>query len=207
MPELAIPMPPPAASVSAIAREVRRHRIMERVDRGWSRKSIAQAEDLTPRRVGQIVQATLARRGRDPAGEHRRRQSARLDPSLRLAARKIADGDLAGIDRLLRVLDRLDRYQTAAAAAPRDRPDDAARRDAGRDRRVKSAAGRRARDAAAPAADPARASICLQPSDFAQSGEKKTSENFKTERILRPRPPARRPVARAAACARGCEER
>ena len=51
--------PSPAARLSAIEWEVRRHRIMERVDRGWSRKSIAQAEDLTPRRVGQIVRQTL----------------------------------------------------------------------------------------------------------------------------------------------------
>ena len=37
-------------------------------------------------------------------------QIARLEPALRLAARSVADGELSAIDRLLRVLDRLDRY-------------------------------------------------------------------------------------------------
>ena len=86
MPELAIPSSLPAASVSAIAREVRRHRIMERVDRGWSRKSIAQAEDLTPRRVGQIVRQTLQPREVDPAGAPVRLQAARLDERVATAA-------------------------------------------------------------------------------------------------------------------------
>jgi hypothetical protein len=140
------------------------------------------------------IRQTLERRGVDPAGEHARLQSARLAPSLRLVARKIEDGELAGIDRLLRVLDRLDRYQTLPTPPPLDRQGAAARRD----QRMKTPAGRRARDAAARAAGPAPASFCLQPSDFAQSAEKTASKNFLSERSPRPRPPARRPLARAA---------
>jgi len=37
-------------------------------------------------------------------------QLARLEPALQLAARRVAEGNLMGIDRLVRVLDRIDRY-------------------------------------------------------------------------------------------------
>ena len=43
-------------------------------------------------------------------------QIARLEPALRLAARGVADGDLGAIDRLLRVLERLDKYSAVAGA-------------------------------------------------------------------------------------------
>jgi hypothetical protein len=53
---------------------------------------------------------------RDTKLDHARVQIARLEPALRLAARGVADGDLAAIDRLLRVLDRLDRYSAVEGA-------------------------------------------------------------------------------------------
>jgi hypothetical protein len=86
MPAPAVPAPPPAASVSAIEQEVGRHCIMERPLRGWSTWSIAQAEDLTPRRVGQIVRQTLQPREVDPAGAQVRLQAARLDERVATAA-------------------------------------------------------------------------------------------------------------------------
>ena len=43
-------------------------------------------------------------------------QLARLEPALQLAAGAVAEGDLAAIDRLLRVLDRLDRYSAVEGA-------------------------------------------------------------------------------------------
>src|SRR5208337_1122972 len=49
--------------------------------------------------------------------DHARVQLARLEPALRLAARGVADGDLRAIDRLLRVLDRLDRYNAVEGVA------------------------------------------------------------------------------------------
>jgi hypothetical protein len=171
----------PAASSSAIEREVRRHRIMGRVLLGWSYESIAEAEDLRPARVRQIVGQTLALREIDPAGAHARLQTTRLDASLRLAAEKVEDGDLAGIERLLRVLDRLDRYRNAAAApAPLDEEEEStAEFDAGFDDLLRRAAEDKARAAAARAApdggapqSPAPASFCLQPSDLPGSAQK-----------------------------------
>ncbi|MGA2042806.1 MAG: hypothetical protein ABSG83_05485 [Roseiarcus sp.] len=143
---------------------------------------IARAEKPTRQRVGQIVRRTLARRGVDPAGARVRRRIAGLDASLRLAVQTIEDGELVAIDRLLRALDR--RRTKAAAPASLDRRDGAAQRDA-----------------AARAAGPARASFCLQPADFAQSGEKCISKNFVSERIFRSA------AAGTAACGPGGGER
>jgi len=172
--------PPPAARVSAIEREVRRHRIMDRAQRGWSYESIAEAENLTPTRIRQIVRQSLEVREIDPAGEHVRLQIARLDASLRLAAGRVEDGELGAIDRLLRVLDRLDRYRNAAAAPQSfDEVDEgAAKFDAKLDDLVATAAEDKARAAARGGPDggapqnPAPASFWLQTSDFPRSAEK-----------------------------------
>ena len=45
-------------------------------------------------------------------------QMARLEPALRLAARSVADGDLAAIDRLLRAPGRLEKYAAIDGADP-----------------------------------------------------------------------------------------
>jgi len=172
--------PPPAARVSAIEREVRRHRIMERALRGWSYELIAGAENLTPRRIRQIVRETLALREVDPAREHIRLQIARLDASLRLAAGRVEDGELGAIDRLLRVLDRLDRNRNAAAAplALDEVDEGAAKFDAKLDDLVATAAEDKARAAARGGPDgggpqtPAPASFWLQTSDLPRSAEK-----------------------------------
>jgi hypothetical protein len=124
---------PPAASAAAIEHEARRHRIMERVRRGWSYERIAPTETLTPQRIGQIVRESLARLEVDPADAHVRLQTARLEASLRLAAERVAEGDLGAIDRLLRVLVQLDRYHARAVApAPFDAQAEAAARRARR---------------------------------------------------------------------------
>jgi hypothetical protein len=148
-----VPTSPPAASVNAIEREVRRHRILERALGGWSYAAIASTETLTPRRIRQIVRQTLARSQADRAAEHVRLQTARLGASLRLAAQRVEDGELGAIDRLLRVLDRLDRYQTRAAAPPPfdEAAEGAARFDAKLDDLVATAAEDKARAAAAAA--------------------------------------------------------
>ncbi len=73
-------------------------------------------ENLSRERVRQIVAQSLE----EPEGgtrlDHARVQIARLEPALRLAARGVADGELRAIDRLLRVLDRLDKYGAVAEA-------------------------------------------------------------------------------------------
>jgi hypothetical protein len=91
-------------------------RIFARLQEGWSYETIAQQENLSRERIRQIVSDTLAARAIEPRRDHTRLQIARLDPALRLAAGQVAAGDLRAVDRLLRVLDRLDKYQGVAAA-------------------------------------------------------------------------------------------
>ncbi len=110
--------------LTAQDRADRRMRVFARLQEGWSYEAIAQEEKLTRERIRQIVAETLAGRAVDPNRQHLRLQIARLDPALRLAAQQVAAGDLRGVDRLIRVLDRLDTYQGAAAMAGDARRDD-----------------------------------------------------------------------------------
>jgi len=113
-------MPPPSSAPvvrrTAREREQRRIRILGMVQAGFSYEAIARDEGLSRERVRQIVAQSL----REPEGgtrlDHARVQLARLEPALRLAARGVADGELRAIDRLLRVLDRLDKYGAVAEA-------------------------------------------------------------------------------------------
>ena len=109
--------PPRKPRVTAQDREIRRLRIFARRQAGQSYDEIAQAENLTSERIRQIVVDTLERRLLDPVRDHARLQIARLDPALRLAAEKVATGDLRAVDRLIKLLDRLDKYQGVAASA------------------------------------------------------------------------------------------
>jgi hypothetical protein len=103
--------------VTAHDREIRRLRIFALRQAGQSYDEIAGQENLTRERIRQIVVDTLERRLLDPVRDHARLQIARLDPALRVAAEQVAAGDLRAVDRLIKVLDRLDKYQGVAASA------------------------------------------------------------------------------------------
>jgi hypothetical protein len=108
--------PPRRPRVTAQDREIRRLRIFAGRQAGLSYDEIAQAENLTSERIRQIVVDTLERRLLDPVRDHARLQIARLDPALRVAAEQVATGDLRAVDRLIKVLDRMDKYQGIAAS-------------------------------------------------------------------------------------------
>jgi hypothetical protein len=91
-------------------------RILAQVQAGFSYAAIGREEGITRERVRQIVVQALDEGGSETKLDHARVQIARLEPALRLAARGVADGDLSAIDRLLRVLDRLDRYSAVEGA-------------------------------------------------------------------------------------------
>ena len=109
--------PPRRPRVTAQDREIRRLRIFAARQAGQSYDEIARAENLTSERIRQIVVDTLKRRLLDPVRDHARLQIARLDPALRVAAEQVATGDLRAVDRLIKVLDRIDKYQGVAASA------------------------------------------------------------------------------------------
>ncbi|MFZ1964921.1 MAG: helix-turn-helix domain-containing protein [Roseiarcus sp.] len=113
--------PSPGARATARDRETRRVRILALVQAGWPYAEIGRQEGLSRERVRQIVAQALGEGEGDSKLEHALVQIARLEPALRLAARGVADGDLRAIDRLLKVLDRLDKYSAVeAAGAPYD---------------------------------------------------------------------------------------
>jgi len=120
-----VPDPPPALKARGTARQraLRNERLLERMQEGWSYESIASAERLSVSHVRDIVARALRRREPDGANEHMRLQRLRLAPSLRVAAEAIAAGDLRAIDRMLRLLDRLDRYNSADIVTEEDRED------------------------------------------------------------------------------------
>ena len=111
----AAPGPSPSAKprVTARQRAMRDERIVLRMQEGWTYEANAAAERLSVGHVRDIVMRAM--RGREPDGpnEHTRLQKLRLAPSMRVAAEAVAAGDLRAIDRMLRLLDRLDRYNSA----------------------------------------------------------------------------------------------
>jgi transposase-like protein len=95
-------------SLSPAARALRLQRIFARLQEGASYAAIATEEGLSRERLRQIVKAATTRRGTPP--DHRTMQFARLEPALRLAASRVAEGDMKAIPLLLKLVDRLDRY-------------------------------------------------------------------------------------------------
>ncbi len=105
-----------ARRLTAHGRVLRRGHIFARLREGWAYDEIAAHERLTAERVRQIVRQALAKRIVDEGAEHAKLQLARLQPAMRLAGEAIAEGDVTAIAPLMKVLDRLDRYQRAAKA-------------------------------------------------------------------------------------------
>ena len=125
MTETSLASPPPADRRPAKDREYRRLRILAMVQAGWSYAAIGKEEGISRERVRQIVAQALEAGAGESKLVHARVQIARLEPALRLAAQTVADGDLAAIDRLLRVLDRPTgsaRAATRRARRTRQRP-------------------------------------------------------------------------------------
>jgi len=93
---------------------VRRGRIFARLREGWAYDEIAHEERLTAERVRQIVREALERRLVDEDADHAKLQLARLQSAMRITSRAVEDGDVTAVAPLLKVLDRLDRYQKTA---------------------------------------------------------------------------------------------
>jgi hypothetical protein len=118
--EISTAAAPPRRLGTRAQRALRDERILERMQGGWDYEGIARTQALSVRRVRFIVAQAMKSRRADPNSDHARLQRLRLGPSLRLAAEAVASGDLRGIDRLLRLLDRLDRYNSTAVSIQAD---------------------------------------------------------------------------------------
>ena len=94
----------------------RRRRIFAQLREGFTYQEIAAEEGVTITRIRQIVSAELQQRSVDSGAEHAKLQLERLASVMQLAAEAVAAGDMTAITPYLKVLDRLDRYQTVASA-------------------------------------------------------------------------------------------
>src|ERR1700722_18134849 len=94
----------------------RRRRIFARLREGFTYEEIANEERVTITRIRQIVSKELEQRAVDSGAEHAKLQLERLASVMQLAAEAVAAGDVSAITPYLKVLDRLDRYQTGAPA-------------------------------------------------------------------------------------------
>jgi hypothetical protein len=77
---------------------------------GVSLEEISQTRKLTNKRVEKVLRDELQKRWIAPAQDFARLQIARLEAIAVVLKEKVTQGDLPTIDRLLKVLDRLDRY-------------------------------------------------------------------------------------------------
>jgi transcriptional regulator with XRE-family HTH domain len=95
---------------------LRRRRIFARLREGLSYEEIAGEEGVSRERIRQIVSQVLQKRAVDSGADHAKLQLDRLAPAMQLAAEGVAAGDVSAIAPYLKVLDRLDRYQSVAGA-------------------------------------------------------------------------------------------
>ena len=94
---------------------IRRKRIFAGLRDGLRYDEIAAQEGVTTERIRQIVTEVLKNRAVDSEADHAKLQLDRLVPALQIAAEAVASGDVRAIPSYLKVLDRLDRYQTTAS--------------------------------------------------------------------------------------------
>jgi hypothetical protein len=134
---------PAPKKLTVFARAARIRRIFARLNEGLAYDEIAREERLTARRVRQIVTEVLDRREVDGDSAHALLQLGRLAPALRAAGEAVAEGDVRAIAPLVKVLDRLDRYQKTARTI---RADDKRKRRPARDEVVMAELKRRMRE-------------------------------------------------------------
>jgi hypothetical protein len=100
-------------------------RILVALAAGAGLDAVAEKEGLSRKRVETMLRDELRRRWVAPAEDYARLQIVRLEAMTARLAAKAERGDLPAIDRMLKILDRLDRYHgftrlTPAASASYD---------------------------------------------------------------------------------------
>jgi hypothetical protein len=126
----------PAPAIAPLARIAprrgtadRRLRILERLTSGLSVAHIARVENLTVRRVRQVIAEMLEAREVDPPAGFVQLQIARLGDAMVVAHTMMMECDLQAMDRMIKLIGELDRYHgfTPPQPAPADRASPASR--------------------------------------------------------------------------------
>lgn len=97
-------------AVRTSARVPRGRKVLEAVLNGVGLEAIAASKRITPKQAEKALRDELCKRWVAPAQDYARLQIARLEAIAVVLKDKATTGHLPTIDRLLRVLDRLDRY-------------------------------------------------------------------------------------------------
>ena len=105
----------PRRRQTRFSRAARTKRILERLREGWAYDEVAGEIGLKERRVRQIVTEFLKEREAVSGAAHAHMQLDRLGRAMRVAGDALARGDIRAIAPFIRVIDRLDRYQTLVA--------------------------------------------------------------------------------------------
>jgi len=95
---------------------VREIRIIQLLNSGIAIAEIAARERLTERRVRQFVQEILDKRAPRAPAEYAALQVSRLNEALVVAYAAMGGGNLAAVDRVMKITRELDRYHGFAAA-------------------------------------------------------------------------------------------
>jgi hypothetical protein len=123
-------MAPASAPRSArkAASPTRGQRILAALVSGASVETIAKDEGSSPRRIEKILRDELRRRWVIESQDVAKLQIARLEAMIVKLLERAQEGELGAIDRVLKILDRLDRYYGFGRAPPAPAPyDDNAR--------------------------------------------------------------------------------
>ena len=113
-------MPPAVAPVRArqAAPARRGPKILVALVAGEGVDAIAEKEGLSRKRVETMLRDELRRRWVAPAEDYARLQIVRLEAMSAKLAAKAESGELPAIDRMLKILDRLDRYHGFTKLTP-----------------------------------------------------------------------------------------
>ena len=106
------------ASVPNPPHDARAKRMIAALVEGADIDAIAAQERLPPKEVQAILRDALSRRWVAPVAEFAKIQIARLENLCLHVMDRIESGDIAAVDRALRIIDRLDRYHGFQRATP-----------------------------------------------------------------------------------------
>ena len=110
----------PRKRATRAEKDIRQIRIHNWLQAGFSIDEIARQERITRKWTRDLIARMLKERSQDAVAAPGALDEIRLEAALRLAAKAIIENKLEGIDRLIKVIDRLQKLRGAAKKPPYD---------------------------------------------------------------------------------------
>ncbi len=108
---------PAARDAQRWARAERERRVVEGLSGGLAMAEIARREGITVRGLRKYVRNLIARRAPEAAGEFIAVQMSRLNEALLMSFGAMSGANLPAVDRVVRIVRELDRYQALSGGA------------------------------------------------------------------------------------------